>query len=285
MRSALPSPQPPLLSTPPPASSRSRSPSPLLPPLPPHVLVARPPARGSEWIVFPVPPPFDPATFDTTLDLLGDVRGILVYQPPAARGTIEAHLDDLRALADLLGAETLSLAAPGVAAGLALHAAVALGDRVRRIALISPSIPRNIAVSLGLPSTIGGTVAAHPKTMQLTSRHELVSRSPLLGRLLGRLGVQVPHMPAEATPLPGTAQEGAFLADTIARAKPPALDRVMQPTLVLTGAKDAAFPPPTARALVRRLPRGEHVLVPSGTQFLSREYPDLVAVRLESFFA
>jgi pimeloyl-ACP methyl ester carboxylesterase len=248
------------------------------------VLVARPPSRGNAWIFFAVPPPFDPATFDTSLDLLGDRAGILVYQPPAASTTLDAHLGDLRALVEAVGASEIALVGPGVAAGLALHAALVLGKRVRRVALVSPSFPRNIALSMGLPSSLMGAVAGSPQAMRVTSRHEIVSRSPLLGKLLRRLGVQVPHMPADATPLPGTAQEGAFLADAIARAPAPALDRVEQPTLVVTGARDAAFPPSSARALVRRLAHGEHVLVPGGTQFLAREYPDLLAVKVEAFF-
>lgn len=230
-----------------------------------------------------VPPPFDPATFDTTLDLLGERAGLLVYQPPAASPTLEAHLADLESLASSTGASHVSLVAPGVSAALALHAATHFGPRVARIALVSPSFPRNVALSMGLPSSLMGSVAAHPQAMRVTSRHEIFARAPFLGRWLGKLGVQVPHMPADATPLPGTAQEGAFLADAIARAKAPVLDRIEQPVLVVTGAKDAAFPPASARALVRRLPRGEHVLVPGGTQFLAREYPDLLAVRIEAF--
>ncbi len=230
-----------------------------------------------------VPPPFDPATFDTTLDLLGERAGLLVYQPPAASPTLEAHLADLDTLILSTGAPRVSLVAPGVSAALALHAATQLGDRIERVALVSPSFPRSSALSMGLPSSLMGAVATHPQAMRVTSRHELVARAPFLGRGLAKLGVPVPHMPADATPRPGTAQEGAFLADAIARAKPPSLDRVEQPVLVVTGAKDAAFPPASARALVRRLPRGEHVLVPGGTQFLAREYPDLLAVRIEAF--
>lgn len=261
------------------STSTSRAPD------PPYVLVNRRPAQGDAWVVVLLPPPFDPATFEVTLDLLGGRSGLLVYQPPSSATTLEAHLAELERLAHAVSADRVSLLAPGVAAGLALHGAIAFPDLVDRVALVSPSFPRNIALAMGLPSTLAGAVASSPQAMKLTSRHELVSRAPLLVRVLSRLGVQVPRMPADATPLPHAQQDGALLADAIARARAPQLERIRQPALVVSGARDAAFPPAAARALVRRLGHGEHFPVPGATQSLALEYPDLLAVRLEAFFS
>lgn len=57
----------------------------------------------------------------------------------------------------------------------------------------------------------------------------------------------------------------------------PDLSRVTAPALLVWGDADPISPPAVGRALARRLPRAELVVIPGGTHAVARDRPDAVA--------
>ena len=65
----------------------------------------------------------------------------------------------------------------------------------------------------------------------------------------------------------------------------PSLETIRAPTLVIAGDRDRLVPKAAAQQMARALPNAEILVVRGGSHLAPIEYPELVHLRMEQFFA
>ncbi len=178
-----------------------------------------------------------------------------------------------------LGVREASLVGHSLGSLAALECAARYPERVRRLALLGPSVPMPVSDDLLAAAARNDHVA-----------YELINGwSFAAGSQLG--GNQVPGMwmTGNALRLMERSRDGVLSNDLVACNRYAhgldAAARVRCPTLVIVGARDIMAPPRNAKALIAALPDVRTVTLPETGHSLMAERPDAVLDALRGFLA
>jgi pimeloyl-ACP methyl ester carboxylesterase len=192
--------------------------------------------------------------------------------------SVEALADWLHGVINALGVGDASLVGHSLGSLAALECAARYPERVRRLALLGPSVPMPVSEDLLAAAACNDHVA-----------YELINGwSFAAGSQLG--GNQVPGMwmTGNALRLMERSREGVLSNDLVAcnrYAHGLEAARVRCPTLVIVGARDIMAPPRNAKALIAALPDVRTVTLPETGHSLMAERPDEVLDALRGFLA
>jgi pimeloyl-ACP methyl ester carboxylesterase len=193
--------------------------------------------------------------------------------------SVEALADWLHGVINALGVGDASLVGHSLGSLAALECAARYPERVRRLALLGPSVPMPVSEDLLAAAACNDHVA-----------YELINGwSFAAGSQLG--GNQVPGMwmTGNALRLMERSREGVLSNDLVACNRYAhgleAAARVRCPTLVIVGARDIMAPPRNAKALIAALPDVRTVTLPETGHSLMAERPDEVLDALRGFLA
>jgi pimeloyl-ACP methyl ester carboxylesterase len=193
-----------------------------------------------------------------------------------------AHVDDLVALLDHLGIEDAALVGLSFGGQLAVEAALAAPDRVRRLALLS-------SVLDGVPWDAESWAALRKVARQVDAHGVLAGREAWLDHPLfaaareqpavaGRLAAMVASYPGQHW----LGQDPHRRPDSRAF---DALEGVTVPTLVVSGQRDVPGFREMSAVLAARIPGAEHHVVPGAGHLVNMEQPDIVNDLLARFLA
>lgn len=193
--------------------------------------------------------------------------------------SVEALADWLHEVVNALGVREASLVGHSLGSLAALECAARYPERVRRLALLGPSVPMPVSDDLLAAAARNDHVA-----------YELINGwSFAAGSQLG--GNQVPGMwvTGNALRLMERSRAGVLSNDLVACSRYAhgldAATRVRCPTLVIIGARDIMAPPRNAKALIAALPDVRTVTLPETGHSLMAERPDAVLDALRGFLA
>jgi len=193
--------------------------------------------------------------------------------------SVEALADWLRDVVDALGAQALSVVGHSLGSLAALECAARYPERVRKLALLGPSVPMPVSEEL---------LAAAARDEHVA--YELINGwSFAAGSQLG--GNQVPGMwmTGNALRLMERSRDGVLSNDLVACNRYvrglDAAARVRCPTLVIVGARDIMAPPRNAKALIDALADVRTMTLPDTGHSLMAERPDAVLDALRGFLA
>jgi 3-oxoadipate enol-lactonase len=208
--------------------------------------------------------------------VLHDFRGQLRSGKPGAY-TLAQHVDDLRALLDLLGIERADVAGTSYGGEIGMLFALAHPERVRRLVVIACVSEADAA----LRETVGRwiEVARHdPERLYDATVHDNFSEGFLAARPqfieLGRERLRT--YPPEWFGAFAELCEAALTLRVDVR-------RIAVPTLVICGEKDALKPVARSREMAERIPNAELVIVPGAGHAVVIERPEEVSTAIESF--
>jgi pimeloyl-ACP methyl ester carboxylesterase len=206
------------------------------------------------------------------------------------------QLQDLQAVLAAEGLGRVALVGWSMGVQVALEACARMPERVRSLVLINGTASRPLDWLGSVPghgllvSRLVG-LAAHGGPLLAALVRSAARRRRLAGGLL-RLGIVAESMDAELfdrlvadlgdLDLTAYARTFQAMAEHDASA---ALPRVAVPTLVIAGERDPFTSAAAAHAMARHIPASEMVMVPGGGHYLCLEYPDLVNLQMERFFA
>jgi pimeloyl-ACP methyl ester carboxylesterase len=193
--------------------------------------------------------------------------------------SVEALADWLRDVVDALDVREASLVGHSLGSLAALECAARYPERVRKLALLGPSVPMPVSEDLLAAAARNDHVA-----------YELVNGwSFAAGSQLG--GNQVPGMwmTGNALRLMERSRESVLSNDLVACNRYAhgldAAAHVRCPTLVIVGARDIMAPPRNANALIAALADVRSVTLPDTGHTLMAERPDAVLDALRGFLA
>jgi pimeloyl-ACP methyl ester carboxylesterase len=211
-------------------------------------------------------------------------------EPRAGRYTVNAQLDDLRAVIDAVvpAEQPLTLLGFGVGAQLAIEAYRERRDQVRAMVFIAAAAGRPLADlalrASALPIALSWATASNGHAPRLTRLARRWSMT-MLRRMAARShDAEVCRTVAAAV---DELQVDAYLSCLHSLATHDAFDelsRIEIPTLVIAGGQDRLTPPAVTHQLARHLPHSRITLVPRAQHPVFLEYPDLVNLELEQFF-
>lgn len=187
-----------------------------------------------------------------------------------------AQAERVVALMDLLGIQRATLIGHSMGGAIAERVAAGHPDRVERLVLVA-------AVNAGEASRAPGRGMAAGPMFALIG---VVQRSPSAMYTLGRRALaRMVHDRAHATEevmrgyidpllLPGTVAAVRKMAAANRDEAPVDLAAITAPTLVLSGASDAAIPPERGEALAAAIPGARHVTIPEAGHLIAEERPE-----------
>ncbi len=227
-----------------------------------------------------------------------DYRGLYRSGPPAQPDAlrVEDHALDGLAVMDAAGMERAVLFGWSMGVQVALEIVRRAPERVEALVLMSGVAGRPWDSVMGLramrwllPPTIRGARRAHRFVESLVARF---SRWPESVAWARRLGLTAPDVDDEL--LHELAESFVDLdMDVYLRTLEllgehdahDLLPHVRAPVLVVVGDRDLFTPRAAAERMVRRLPDAELLIVPGGTHYVAVEYPEMVNLRIDKFFA
>lgn len=206
-----------------------------------------------------------------------DMRGHGASDKPAAY-TFEDHVDDAIGLADALGLDSFSLIGNSMGSYVAAAAAARLGERCRRLVLVSPKAEGAISSVERLLRKRGLTMASvTPQQLDLILANAFWSpHTPMAIRRAAQEHPRTPLTPAQ-TAAAGDALRGFDLR--------PLLGKITAPTLVLTGADDRINPPEEGRRVAAGIPNGLFEEIPLAGHQCLLEQNTAICARLRTFLA
>lgn len=191
--------------------------------------------------------------------------------------SVEALADWLRDVFDALDVPEVDLVGHSLGSLAALECASRHGGRVRRLALLGPSVPMPVSDDL-----LGAAARNDHVAYELINAW---SFSP--GSQLGGNPVPGMWMPGNAMRLMERTRDGVLSTDLIACNRYAnglhAAARVRCPTLVILGARDIMAPTRNAKALIEALRDVTTVTLPETGHSLMAERPDQVLDALRRF--
>jgi pimeloyl-ACP methyl ester carboxylesterase len=229
-----------------------------------------------------------------------DYRGLFGSAHPTPDRTdayaMAAQLDDLKAVLSAEHLERVSLVGWSMGVQVALEAYAAMPDRIASLVLINGTASR--------PLDRLGAVPGHGRLVRwlvsLAARGNPVlaavvrtrARRRRLATLLLRLGIVAESVDGElfdrlVADL-GDLDLTAYARTMQAMAEHDAssvLQQIAVPTLVLAGEHDPFTSAASAQAMARHIAASEIRMVAGGGHYLCLEYPDLVNLQMERFFA
>lgn len=225
-----------------------------------------------------------------------DYRGL--YGSAFPRGqipdlSIQAHVDDLRAILDVSGVRQAVLFGWSMGVQVVLELAHRVPDLATHLVLINGTFGRPLhGVGLPLAGHILPQAVTHARRLHHVGRAILqrASRWPDTGRWLKRFGVIADSLDAElfadmAVDF-GSLDLEVYLTMLSVLGEHDAahvLPTIRVPTLVITGTRDLFTPPLMAERMAETIPRGELLIVPGGTHYAAAEFPEVINRRIDRF--
>ncbi len=227
-----------------------------------------------------------------------DYRGLYRSGPPACPDAlrVEDHASDGLAVMDAAGIQEAVLFGWSMGVQVALEIVRRAPERVGALVLMNGVAGRPWESVMGLramrwvlPPTIRGARRAHRFVESVVAR---LSRWPESVAWARRLGLTAPDVDEEL--LHELAESFVDLdMDVYLRTLEllgehdahDLLPGIRQPVLVVVGDHDLFTPRAAAERMVRSLPDAELLVVPGGTHYVALEYPDMVNLRIDKFFA
>jgi pimeloyl-ACP methyl ester carboxylesterase len=205
-----------------------------------------------------------------------DLRGAGDSDKPRGPYSVEGWSADLVALLDELDVDRGALAGHSVGCMVVEHAALALGDRCRALAMLGGAIrwadgfeavltERAELARAGRLREVAAAVAAAGFTQRA---HD--ERPELVSSFVGEFSSQDPDGYAESA-----------LATAQAAMREPG--GINCPSLAFTGAEDAVTPAENSEEVAAAMPRGEFGTVPGGAHWCQIELPERVGDQLAEF--
>ncbi len=229
--------------------------------------------------------------------LTWDYRGLYGSSRPArADGfAIARHVDDLEALLAAEGVARAALVGWSMGVQVCLEASHRRPELAPAMVLLNGTFgrPLDTAVPRGWERLIPGALElaqAHAGALEQVVRK--LSRQPEFVGLLKRVGAMAETVDeaefATVVDTFGTLDVDAFVHNLRALAAHDAsriLPQLSVPALVIAGDKDKLTHRGLSQQMVRRIPRAELLVVRGGTHYTAVEFPELVGLRIERFFA
>jgi pimeloyl-ACP methyl ester carboxylesterase len=203
-----------------------------------------------------------------------DFRGQLRSGKPG-RYTLRQHVDDLRALLDLLGIERADLAGTSYGGEIGMLFAIAHPERVRRLAVIACVAEADDA----LRAKVGRWIdVARQEPLQLydATVHDNFSDAFLTPQFIELGRERLRAYPPEWFEAFAELCEAALTLRVD-------LPKIAAPTLVVCGENDTLKPVAHSRAIAAALPNAELAIVPGAGHAVVIEKPDDVCAAIEEF--
>jgi pimeloyl-ACP methyl ester carboxylesterase len=207
--------------------------------------------------------------------------------------SIQAHVDDLRAILDASGVRRAVLCGWSMGVQVVLELAHRDPDLATHLVLINGTFGRPLH-GVGLP--LAGHILPQAVTQARRLHHvgsvilQRASRWPDTGRWLKRFGVIAdsldPELFADMAVDFGSLDLEVYLTMLAVLGEHDAahvLPTIKVPTLVITGTRDLFTPPLLAERMAETIPRGELLIVPGGTHYAAAEFPEVINRRIDRF--
>ncbi|WP_234022473.1 alpha/beta fold hydrolase [Sorangium cellulosum] len=226
-----------------------------------------------------------------------DYRGMYASQRPSpdvpGAYAVANHVRDLEVVLAAEGVRHGALMGWSMGVQVALEAFRRLPGFARNLVLLNGTSHRPLETlpQLGrlVPSLVDLATRAHAVASQVTRR---AIRQPDAATWLRRMGMLETTLDGEVLaelmqPM-GELDVEAFFRNLRALGAHDAedvLEQIDVPTLLITGDRDTFAPRALAQAMARRIPMAEVLVVRGGTHYTAVEFPELVSLRIERFFA
>ncbi|WP_437683742.1 alpha/beta fold hydrolase [Sorangium sp. So ce131] len=229
-----------------------------------------------------------------------DYRGMYESQRPSpdvpGAYAVANHVRDLEMVLAAEGIRHGSLVGWSMGVQVALEAFRRLPGFARNLVLLNGTSRRPLEAlgplpGLGrlVPSLVDLATRAHAVASQVTRR---AIRQPDVVTWLRRMGMLETSLDGEVIaelvqPLEQLDLEVFFrnLRALGAHDAEDVLEQIDVPTLLITGDRDTFAPRALAQAMARRIAMAEILVVRGGTHYTAVEFPELVSLRIERFFA
>ena len=206
--------------------------------------------------------------------VLHDFRGQLRSGKPG-RYTLQQHVDDVRALLDLLGIERADVAGTSYGGEIGMLFALAHPERVRRLIVIACVAEADDALRARVRRWID-VARHHPLRLYDATVHDNFSEAFLTPQFIELGRERLRTYPLEWFGAFAELCEAALTLRTD-------VSKLVVPTLIVCGENDALKPVAHSRAIAAGVPDARLVTVPGAGHAVVIEKPDAVSAAIESF--
>lgn len=228
-----------------------------------------------------------------------DYRGLFGSTAPRVEVpgsfSIHNHVDDLRTVLRHVGVERASFVGWSMGVQVVLEAYAAMPEVATNLVLLNGTFGRPLHTAspvavLGplVPRAVALAARLHGPLGAVTRRASTVPFTVKVLKALGLIGEALDEGEfAKLVRSFGELDMQMFLKNLSALGEHDAsrvLPRIEVPTLVIAGDRDRMTPRGLSQQMVRRIPRAEILVVRGGTHYTAVEYPELVNLRIETFY-
>jgi pimeloyl-ACP methyl ester carboxylesterase len=229
-----------------------------------------------------------------------DYRGLYQSGRPPQSSTdgyaVARHVEDLQAILGAEGVERCALVGWSMGVQVCIEAFHRLPRVAENLVLLSGTFGRPLDTAVPIPL---GRRLAH-KAIEAVERHaprfrtavRTLAGQPEFVGWMKRAGLMAETIDeaefAEVVGMFASLDVEAFAKNLRALGDHDAerlLATIDVPTLVITGDRDRMTPRGLSQQMVRRIPKAEMLVVRGGTHYAAVEFPELVGLRIERFFA
>ncbi|WP_437738517.1 alpha/beta fold hydrolase [Sorangium sp. So ce1335] len=228
-----------------------------------------------------------------------DYRGMYASKRPSPDApdayAVANHVRDLEAILAVEGVRNASLMGWSMGVQIALEAFRRLPGFAANLVLLNGTYRRPLETMGSLPGLgrffpplVDLAARAHTAATRVTRRPVGKPDAVLWLQRMGLLGKTLDREVSADLLEPGPFDMEAFLRNLRALGTHDAedvLEQIDVPTLLIAGDRDAFTPRALTQSMARRIAMSEVLVVRGGTHTTAVEFPELVSLRIERFFA